>query len=216
MPDHKPGLVRLLLALLTLSLMACSRDAPLVFAPLPSEAVVLVVGDSLVAGTGASRDEAWPEVLAGRTGWEVINAGVPGDTTAGARARLSGLVSDYRPDAVIIAIGGNDFLRNVPDTETRANLEAMIRDSLAATPHVALVAIPSVSVGRAVVGRLSDHEMYGELVRGQRIVLLSAIVSEVLSRTELRADRIHANREGYALIGARVADALADAGWHSP
>lgn len=213
MPERGLVLLRLFLALLAFSLVGCSRDEPLVFAPLPAGAVVLVVGDSLVAGTGASRSDAWPEVLARRTGWEVINAGVPGDTTAGARARLPELIVEHRPDAVIIAIGGNDFLRNASGDDTRANIEAMIRESLAQSGHVALVAIPAASLGRAAVGRLADHEMYGELARGVRVVLLSSIVSEVLSRAELRSDRIHANRDGYALIGARVAEALAKAGW---
>lgn len=216
MPGRRFPLLRLFLALLALLLIACSRDEPPRFSPLPTDAVVLVIGDSLVAGTGASRDDAWPEVLARRTGWDVINAGVPGDTTAGARLRLPDLMADYRPDAVIIAVGGNDFLRNASIDDTRANLEAMIRESLSQSGHVALVAIPAVSVGRAALGRLSDHEMYAELARGQRVVLLSSVVSRVLSRVDLRSDRIHANRDGYALIAERVAEALADAGWRSP
>ena len=145
----EPRLLRWLVALFVFVLLASCREAPPVFTPLPSGAVVLVVGDSLVAGTGASRDAAWPEVMAQRSGWEVVNAGVPGDTSAGVRARLLALIEDHRPDAVIIAIGGNDFLRNVPLEETRANLDAIVRESRAASRHVAVVAIPAVSTSYA-------------------------------------------------------------------
>lgn len=210
----EPRLLRVLVTLLVFVLVACGREAPPVFTPLPSGAVVLVVGDSLVAGTGASRDAAWPEVMAQRSGWEVVNAGVPGDTTAGVRARLPALIEDYRPDALIIAIGGNDFLRNVPSEETRANLDAIVRESRAASRHVAVVAIPAVSAGRAVLGRLSDHELYAELAREHELALVSSAVSEVLSRPELRSDRIHANAQGYARIAENVLEALIAQGWY--
>ncbi len=196
-----------------LLLAGCGREQPVMFAPLPSDAVVLVIGDSLVYGTGASRDSAWPEVLAGRTGWSVVNAGVPGDTSAAARQRLQGLIDDHHPDAVIIAVGGNDFLRNVPLEETRRNLEAMIREGRAATSHVAIVAIPERSVGRALAGRLADHGMFGELAREHELAFVSSTISDVLSRDELRSDRIHANAEGYAVIAHGVVDALSLHGW---
>lgn len=209
----EPRLLRVLVALLVFVLVACDREAPPVFAPLPSGAVVLVVGDSLVAGTGASRDAAWPEVVAQRSGWEVVNAGVPGDTSAGVRARLPALIEDHRPDAVIIAIGGNDFLRNVPAAETRTNLDAIVRESRAASRYVAVVAIPAPSVERAALGRLSDHEMYAELAREHELALVPSAVSKVLSRPELRSDRIHANAQGYARIAENVLDALTAQGW---
>lgn len=207
------GLVRFLAALLVFSVVACSRDQPVVFAPLPPGAVVLVVGDSLVAGTGASQAQAWPVGLARRTRWEIVNAGVPGDTTAGALERLPDLIADHRPDALIIAIGGNDFLRNVPTDVTRANLEVLIRESRATSRHVALVAIPALSLGRAAVGRLADHEMYAALAREHELALVSSAVSDVLSREEWRSDRIHANAEGYARIAEKVAESLAAQGW---
>ncbi|MCC5809084.1 MAG: arylesterase [Ectothiorhodospiraceae bacterium] len=199
-----------------LLLAGCGRDQPVMFAPLPSDAVVIVIGDSLVYGTGAPRDSAWPEVLAGRTGWSVVNAGVPGDTSAAARQRLAGLLDAHHPDAVVIAVGGNDFLRDVSLEQTRSNLEAMIRESRAVTSHVALVAIPERSLGRALAGRLADHALFGELARGHELAFVPSAVSEVLSRDELRSDRIHANAEGYTVIADRVAEALAEHGWLSP
>lgn len=191
----------------------CGREDLPRFDPLPSDAVVLVVGDSLVAGTGAPRGRGWPEGLAARTGWSVINAGVPGNTSADALDRLPALLDRYRPQAVVIAIGGNDFLRNVAPELTRSNLEAMVRDSQTVTAHVALVAIPAKSLGAALLGNLADDALFGELAETHGLALVSDAVADVLSQEALRADRIHANARGYEMIAERVAEALADQGW---
>lgn len=198
---------------LSLLLVACGgQDAPR-FAPLPSDATVLVIGDSLVAGTGAPRGSGWPEGLAARTDWKVVNGGVPGDTSADALRRLDGLLARHRPQAVIIAVGGNDFLRNVPLADTRSNLEAMIRQSRAEAEHVALVAIPAKSLGAVLGGSLSDHEVYAALAREHGLALVPDAVARVLSREELRADRIHANARGYAELAHRIGEALTTQGW---
>lgn len=183
------------------------------FTPLPQDAVVLVVGDSLVAGTGAPRGSGWPEGLAQRTGWQVINAGVPGDTSADALRRLDELIAQHQPQGILIAIGGNDFLRNIPLPITRDNIEKMIRESRAAAEHVGLVAIPAKSVGAALAGSLSDHELYAELATAHALALVPETVSDVLSRDALRADRVHANAKGYDAIAEGVSEALARQGW---
>lgn len=209
-----PALRKLLLcALLMLALAACGQDDAPTFAPLPRDAVVLVIGDSLVAGTGAPSGTGWPEGLAQRTGWRVVNAGVPGDTSADALRRLDGLIAEHNPQAILIAIGGNDFLRNVPLDATRANIERMVHDSRAAASHVGLVAIPAKSVGAALIGNLSDHAVFAELARAHDLALVPEVIADVLSRDELRADRIHANASGYAAIADGVAEALRRQGW---
>src|SRR5690606_38056209 len=187
-----PSLLRnfLLCALLALTLAACGQEDSRSFTPLPRDAVVLVIGDSLVAGTGAPRGAGWPEGLAQRTGWQVINGGVPGDTSADALRRLDGLIAEHRPQAIVIAIGGNDFLRNVPLDATRANIEHMIRESRAAAAHVGLVAIPAKSLGAALIGNLSDHALFADLARTHELALVPEVIADVLSRDELRADRI--------------------------
>lgn len=203
----------LLMLMLTVLLVGCSRETPSYVTPLPSNAVVLVIGDSLVAGTGAGSGESWPDELARRTGWQVVNAGTPGHTSADARQRLDALLQRHAPDAVIIAVGGNDFLRNAPLTETRANLAAMIDIARDASDHVALLGVPEVSMSRALIGRLADHALFAELAREHELVLIDSAIAEVLSRAELRADRIHANAAGYSLLGQRVAEALQEYGW---
>lgn len=207
-------LPRLFLLACTVLLLAACGEAPRHTQPaLPPGATVLVVGDSLVAGTGATREQSWPAVLQARSGWNVVNAGVPGHTSADARSRLDGLLDQHRPDAVIIAIGGNDFLRKVALDTTRANIEAMVAQSKAVAGHVAIVAIPAPSVGASLFGALADHRVFGEIAQAHAVALVPDAVSRTLSREDYRADRIHANASGYAFLAEQVAEALSEAGW---
>ncbi|HEY0883859.1 MAG TPA: GDSL-type esterase/lipase family protein, partial [Ramlibacter sp.] len=84
---------RLFLAACAVALAACGRRRKM--DGIPAGAVVLALGDSLTWGTGATPETSYPAVLAGLTGWQVVNAGVPGDTSAAALARLPGLLQEH-------------------------------------------------------------------------------------------------------------------------
>ena len=162
---------------------------------LPKGSAVLALGDSLTYGYGAAPTAAYPVQLAGLTGWKVINGGVSGDTTADALARLPELMGQH-PKLVIISIGGNDFLRKLPESTTRANIGKIIQTVQAANILAVLVAIPHFTVG-ALFGKLSDHPLYHEIAEQYRIPLLSGAWSEILGDKDLKSDQIHANAEGY-------------------
>ena len=88
---------------------------------------LIAFGDSLTAGYGASSGEDYPSQLAQRVGITVLNTGVSGDTTEMALARLDSDVLTRDPRIVIIGLGGNDFLRQLPISETEANLRSIVR-----------------------------------------------------------------------------------------
>ena len=154
---------------------------------LPKGSAVLALGDSLTYGYGAAPTAAYPVQLAGLTGWKVINGG--------ALARLPELMGQH-PKLVIISIGGNDFLRKLPESTTRANIGKIIQTVQAANIPAVLVAIPHLTVG-ALFGKLSDHPLYHEIAEQYRIPLLSGAWSEILGDKDLKSDQIHANAEGY-------------------
>ena len=156
---------------------------------------MLALGDSLTYGYGAAPAAAYPVQLAGLTGWKVINGGVSGDTTADALARLPGLMQQ-QPKLVIISIGGNDFLRKLPESTTRANIGKIIQTVQAANVPAVLVAIPHFTTG-ALFGNLSDHPLYQEIAEQYRIPLLGGAWSEILGDRDLKSDQVHANDEGY-------------------
>ena len=162
---------------------------------LPKGSAVLALGDSLTYGYGAAPTAAYPVQLATLTGWKVINGGVSGDTTADALARLPELMRQH-PKLVIISIGGNDFLRKLPESTTRANIGKIIQTVQAASIPAVLVAIPHFTVG-ALFGKLSDHPLYQEIAEQYQIPLLSGAWSEILGDKDLKSDQIHANAEGY-------------------
>jgi acyl-CoA thioesterase I len=123
-------------------LLAGSLAAPQALAEEP----VLILGDSLSAGYGISRDASWPSLLAARLEQEgyrqsVVNASISGETTAGGSRRIAPLIKEHAPAVVVIALGANDGLRGVDVTETRRNLLAMIRVAQAAGVAVVLVKV---------------------------------------------------------------------------
>jgi acyl-CoA thioesterase-1 len=107
-------------------------------------ASILVLGDSLSAEYGISRGKGWVALLAAqlqkeRGDVQVVNASISGDTTAGGRSRLPGLLNQVRPVLVVIELGANDALRGLDLESTQNNLEAMIEASRSVNAKVVLV-----------------------------------------------------------------------------
>lgn len=175
---------------------------------LPAGTVVLVLGDSITHGTGAAPGEDYPALLASRTGWQVINAGVPGDTTADALQRLPALLERHAPRLLLVELGGNDFLRHVPRPETRANLKAILDQAKAQGVTAVLVGMPSFNLLGAAVGSLSDHPLYQELAEETGTPIVQEVVADVLAREDLKADPIHPNAAGYRQLADSLAVAL--------
>lgn len=203
---------RLLLAGMASALVlaaGCSKKAKPQGKTLPKEAVLLCLGDSLTYGYGATAGAGYPQQLEQLTGYVTKNAGINGDTAEGALARLPGLLQENTPGLVLISIGGNDFLRNMPLDRTRAALKSLVQTA-AASAQVVLVAQPKPVFLSAAAGSLNDHEVYAEVAKETGTPLFSDGWSYVLSRSELRSDQIHANAEGYKVFAERLAAWLRD------
>ena len=196
--------------LLLVTLAGCGRDKKTA-QPVPPGSTVLALGDSLTFGTGASAETSYPTVLAGLTGWNVVNAGVSGDTSAQALARLPALLAEHQPKLVIVSIGGNDFLRKLPESDTRAHVHAICKQSLDAGAQVLLVAVPRATVA-AALGQMTDHALYAEVAKDLKIPLQREAWGEVLAQPDLRADAVHANARGYAQFARSVQGTAAAVG----
>ena len=196
--------------LLAAALAGCGRDKKTA-QPVPPGSTVLALGDSLTFGTGASAETSYPTVLAGLTGWNVVNAGVSGDTSAQALARLPALLAEHQPKLVIVSIGGNDFLRKLPESDTRAHVHAICKQSLDAGAQVLLVAVPRATVA-AALGQMTDHALYAEVSKDLKIPLQREAWGEVLAQPDLRADAVHANARGYAQFARSVQSTAAAVG----
>jgi lysophospholipase L1-like esterase len=192
-------------------LAGCSRPRPRA-QRVPAGASVLALGDSLTYGTGATPETAYPAVLAALTGWEVHNAGVPGDTTVQALQRLPALLQEFAPALVIVSIGGNDFLRRLPEDQARANIRRLCEATRAAGAQVLLVAVPRPSVAARLTGSLDDHDLYAALADELQLPLHAGGWAAVLADAALRADPIHANAAGYRRFAEGLRDSARAAG----
>lgn len=200
--------LRLLLAIVVLA--GCGDATQL--APLPAGSAVLAFGNSITFGTGAAPGDDYPTQLAALSNWRVTNAGIPGDTSAAARDRISTALAETRPALVIVELGGNDFLRRRPETAVKEDLRAIVSTIRDAGAQVMLVAVPKFSLLGAVTGRLPDSPIYADLAREEKLPLVNGVLADVLSDPALKADPIHPNASGYRRLAAGIAEQLRAAG----
>ena len=156
---------------------------------------MLALGDSLTFGYGANPGESYPAQLQKLTGWSAVNGGISGDTSAQALSRLPALLA-RKPKLVIVGIGGNDFLRKVPEEQTRANIAKIIETVQKENIPAVLVGVPHITLG-ALFWHLSDHPLYKDLSKEYDIPLFGGAWAEILGDNNLKSDQIHANGKGY-------------------
>lgn len=180
---------------------------------LPSGSRVVALGDSLTAGFGVAPGEAWPELLANKTGWVVINGGASGDTSSGALQRLPALLEEHNPVLVLVGLGGNDMLRRLPEEETVANLGKILAAIKAHGAKPVLLATPKPSAMGAVFQNLSAADFYRKVAEEQQVPLIEDAIAEVLSDTQLKGDPLHPNAAGHALLAQKIYDALKAIGY---
>jgi lysophospholipase L1-like esterase len=196
---------RVFVALIAVVLLAACGRAP-TLPKLASHDVILAFGDSLTHGTGASTNDAYPAVLASLTSRTVINAGVPGDTTASALQRLPDVLAEHRPRLVLLCLGGNDMLRKQPEAATENNLRLLVQTIRASGAEVMLIAVPEPKL----FGGAADF--YGRIAEEMQLPLEREVFSDVLKDNRLKSDPIHANAAGYRVVAERLAEFLHEAG----
>lgn len=178
-----------------------SRSAPITNYP-STGTDIIAFGDSLVAGEGSSDGNDFVSVLSRKVGQPIINLGHRGDTTADGLARINEL-DQYRPKVVLLLLGGNDYLKRVPVSETDKNLELLIQDIQARGAIVLLLGIRG--------GILSDH-FAGEfkyLKNTYHTAFVSDVLRGLFGDEKYMSDGVHPNDAGYAKIADRIYPVLA-------
>jgi len=210
---------RLTLAACLLAVVACGAkpapappqtQAPVVQQPakVSSRPRVVVLGDSLTAGFGLPLPDAYPSLLQDwidkeRLNFEVINAGVSGDTSAGGLARLDwALDGDVR--FLVVALGGNDGLRGLPATQLRDNLSAIIERAQAKHIIVVLAGMEAPrNFGRDYV--VGFHQVYPDLARKYNVTLVPFLLQDVAGIERLnQRDGVHPTAEGAEIVAKNV------------
>jgi acyl-CoA thioesterase I len=170
----------------------------------PSRPRIVVLGDSLTIGLGLPVNEAYPSLLqrrldAGGYDFEVVNAGVSGDTSAGGLSRLEwSLDGDVR--ILIVALGGNDGLRGLPPNEMKRNLSEIVRRARARDIAVLLAGMESLTnMGPDYQRRF--HDVFPALAREHRVPFLPFLLEGVAGRADLNQnDGIHPTAEGARIV----------------
>ena len=173
---------------------------------------IVAFGDSLTAGLGVSPEEAYPSQLARWLraqgfNYEVINAGVSGDTTAGGLRRVEWILKT-RPKLVILELGANDGLRGQPLQETFGNLNAIIEGLKAKGVIVVLAGMRlPLNYGDAYTQEFSD--LFVQLAHKQKIPLIPFFLEGVATHRQLnQGDGLHPTAEGYAIVVQNVWETL--------
>lgn len=171
---------------------------------------VLVLGDSLAAGLGVEREEAFPAVvqeLAKKDGKEieVINGGVSGDTSAGGLRRIGWLLN--RPvDVLLLELGANDGLRGIAPESTASNLQGIIDAARKKYPEVRVVV-----AGMKMPPNLGEEygakfeAVFPALAKKNDAALVPFLLEGVGGVPEFnQGDRIHPNAEGHRILAGNV------------
>ena len=194
------GLGRLLVALGVLMIAVTPAPA--------ADRVVLAFGDSLTAGYGVLADEAYPALLDARLrreayAYRVINAGVSGDTTAGARRRLPWALRT-NPAIVIVALGANDGLRGRPVASMRDDLAAIVDGFTRAGARVLLAGMRlPPNYGDAYSREFAGA--YVEVSRTPAVTFMPFLLEDVAGDPRLnQPDGIHPTAAGHRVIAEHL------------
>jgi acyl-CoA thioesterase-1 len=172
---------------------------------LASPRTILVFGDSLSAAYGIRPEEGWVALLAQRLksqgyGYQIVNASVSGETTEGGLERLPRALQLHQPGIVILELGGNDGLRGLPSSATRANLARMVQLSQAAAARVLLVGVRlPPNYGERYTEEFA--RLFPELASQYHLPLVPFLLERVaLDPALMQADGLHPNARGEPLV----------------
>lgn len=214
-------------AVMLLALAACGNEAPTAkpvaqargdIAVLGREVRIVALGDSLFAGYGLESGQSYPARLeaalrARGINARIMNAGVSGDTTGGGRDRLDFTLDGQviPPEMAVISLGGNDMLRGLPPTETRANLDAILTTLSNRGIKVVLLGMlapPNLGGDYAK----AFNAIYPALAKKHDAALVPFFLQSLIDKPELvQADRIHPTAAGIDLLVNDTIDTVAEA-----
>lgn len=173
-----------------------------------AQKAIVCFGDSLTAGYGAPAEHSYPDYLrklldSGGYHYRVLNMGISGDTTKDAVSRLPNVLAAH-PAIAVVELGGNDALRGLPLTATRANLDQVITTLQHAGIKVALAGITlPPNYGPDYIHAI--NQIYVDAAQQYHVPLLPFILAHVYNVPgAIQADGIHATAKGNALVAKNV------------
>jgi acyl-CoA thioesterase-1 len=174
---------------------------------------IVVLGDSLSAGYGLLDLQAYPALLQDKLNtegyaWDVVNAGISGDTSAAGLQRVEWAMKDGAVRILILELGANDGLRGLPVSEMKKNLAAIIeraQDKRISVLLAGMEAPPNFGPEYTV----SFRQVYRDLAKQYKVTLLPFLLDKVAGVPSLnQADGIHPNADGAQIVADTVWNVL--------
>ena len=174
--------------------------------PIGKNGVILAFGDSLTLGVGTSEEYSYPKVLEELCELKVINSGVSGETTREGLIRFPRVLTQTKPDLIILIEGGNDILRNVPYENIKNNIIKMVEHAINKNIPILLIGVPEKKI-------FSDAApFYNEIAIKYDLPYTDSIIGSLLRSSEYKSDSIHFNKEGYQKMGTEIHQLLQKSG----
>lgn len=174
----------------------------------PMMKTILAVGDSLTAGYGLDESAAYPALLekklqAADYNYQVVNAGVSGETTSGTLSRVEWIIT-LAPDIVLLETGANDGLRGIDPQETEKNIREILQFLKEKDVVVLLAGMKMVlNLGLAYVTQF--NAIYPKLAKEFDVVYMPFFLEGVAMKGALtQGDGIHPNMQGYKIITENI------------
>ena len=207
---------------LTVLLSSCAASRPASNAssrPLATPQVrtdrpkIIALGDSLTAGFGLAEKESYPYLLQEKLNadghdYEVVNAGVSGDTSLGGLERADWVLEQDNAKILILELGANDLLRGVPVAKMKANLDQIIRKAKAKNLKILLCGMLAPPTMGSDYQR--DYTMaFPDLATEHKVEFLPFLLENVATKKDLnQADGIHPNATGAKIMTDNIYKAL--------
>jgi acyl-CoA thioesterase-1 len=179
---------------------------PLVAISSHAASTILVYGDSLSAAYGlSSTEQGWVSLMAERIRsehqpYQVVNASISGETTAGGASRLKQAIHQHKPSILILALGANDGLRGLPIEEMRTNLTNMLNMAKQNNLQVLLVGM-RIPPNYGPQYTQAFHESFADLAKQFKVSLVPFLLENVAGKSELNQDDgIHPTEQAQAII----------------
>lgn len=172
------------------------------------DGTIIALGNSLTAGLGVAESEAYPAQLEKKLqqngyNWQVINAGISGETSSGALARINWIIAQ-QPDMVILETGANDGMRGIPTDLIEKNLNRMVEQLKEAGIEVVLAGMQMLqNLGPDYTRKFSA--VYPSVAQKQNILLVPFFLEQVAGNPGLNLpDTIHPTPAGHAIVAQNV------------
>lgn len=169
----------------------------------PKNSIVVAFGDSLIEGVGATKGKDFISLLSVKLNRPILNFGISGNTTRDGLARIK-QITDLNPGTVILLLGGNDYLKRIPEEETFKNLKEIVTVLQSKGIMVILLGIRG--------GLLSDRfeKSFEKIAEETNVIYIPNVLDGLFGNQKYMSDVVHPNDLGYAKIEEKVYPEIKD------